>query len=433
MDQPVSTSKVTTDITDGKGDFTPRTVWTLAILGIFLGFSMVDRGMLALNLEPIKLELHASDTEMSFAVGVAYAVFNSIASIPLARLADRHSRSFIMGIGFGFYSLVMAVTGLAASFGQLLAARIALGVGEASATGSSALVNDLVSPRNRRKALAGLRVFSAIVVMGMMTGLGHLAEVYGWRATFFALAVPAILLVPLMLYTVHEPPHERALGVAAPPKPTLREAWASWRRSPAFLLVLFGFALGGVTLQANGAWAGAYMMRVRGLSPSEVGMLSGLARGPALLAGAIIAGWMTDRLARRDHRWRFWVPGIMLVVGTPCEFLYLNLPEHAAFIGFYLVTGSLLMGAQSCTIALMMDVSGPGLRATGLAIGLLVMGLIADFIGPTGIGVMNDTIFKSLGVEALRYSMAIVACTAAIGGVLMIIASRYETEETRSG
>ena len=84
-------------------------------------------------------------------------------------------------------------------------------------------------------------------------------------------------------------------------------------------------------------------------------------------------------------------------------------------------------------MALMMDVSGPGARATGLAFGLLLMSLLADFMGPTSIGVMNDTIFKSHGPDALRYSMAIVACSAAIGGALMVFASRYETEATRSG
>jgi MFS family permease len=429
MDQPVSTPVVAAD---GKGDFTPRVIWTLAMLGIFLGFNLVDRGLLALNLEPIKQELHASDTQMSFATGIAYFLFNGIAAVPLARLADRYSRRTIIGVGFGFYSLVMGLTGLVSSFGQLLTARIVLGVGEASTAGTSPMVNDLVSPGNRRTALAGIRVFSAIVVMGMMTGLGHLAEVYGWRASFFALAVPAALLVPLMLYTVYEPPHERALG-GIKPKASMREIWASWRKSPAFMLVLFGFALGGVTLQANGAWAGAYMARVRGMSPSEIGMLSGIARGPALLAGSLIAGWITDRLARRDHRWRFWVPGIMLIVGTPMEFLYLNLPSHIGWMTAYIITGALIMGSQACAIALLMDVSGPGARATGLAFGLLLMGLLADFFGPTGIGVMNDTIFKSHGPDALRYSMAIVACSAALGGALLLFAARYETEETRSG
>jgi len=429
MDQPVSNSSMATG---QRSDLTPRVLWTLAIIGIFFGFNLVDRGLLSLNVDPIKHELHASDTEMSLATGIAYFLFNGIAAVPIARFADRHSRRYVLGIGFGFYSLVMGLTGFVSNFAQLLVARVVLGVGEASVAGSSPLINDLVKPQNRRKALAGMRVFSSIVVMGMMAGLGHVSEIYGWRASFLVLAVPAAVLVPLMLYTVYEPPHELSRGGAAPPKVTLRQTLASWRRSPAFLFVLLGFALSGVTLQANGAWAGAFMARVRGMSPSEIGTLSGIARGPALLAGSIFAGWITDRLARRDHRWRFWVPGIMLMIGTPCEFLYLNLPSHL-WMWAYVLTGSLIMGSQACAMALMMDVSGPGARATGLAFGLLVMSLLADFMGPTSIGVMNDTIFKSLGPEALRYSMAIVACSAAVGGALMVYAARFETEATRSG
>jgi len=429
MDQRVSEPKIAVD---RRSDFNPRVLWALTLLGVSLGFNLVDRGLLSLNVDPIKHELHASDTAMSIATGIAYFLFNGIAAIPIARYADRHSRRYVLGIGFGFYSLVMAMTGFVSNVGQLIAARLVLGVGEASIAGSSPLVNDLVKRENRRKAQAGTRVFSSIIVMGMMAGLGHVSEIYGWRASFFALAVPAVLIVPLLLFTISEPPHELSQGGAVPPKTSLRETWASWRRSPAFLFVLLGFALSGVTLQANGAWAGAFMARVRGMSPSEIGVLSGIARGPALLAGSIIAGWITDRLARRDHRWRFWVPGIMLMIGTPCEFLYLNLPSHL-WMWAYVLTGSLIMGSQACAMALMMDVSGPGRRATGLAFGLLLMGLLADFMGPTSIGVMNDTIFKSFGPYALRYSMAIVACSAAVGGALMVYASRFESEATRSG
>lgn len=415
-------------------DFNVGVLWALAVLGIYSGFNMVDRGLLALNLEAIKRELHASDTQMSIATGIGFFLLNAVAGVPLARLADRYSRRDIIAIGFGFYSLVVGMIGMVASFGGLLAARMVQGVGEASGNApASALVNDLVSPRNRRKALAGMRVFSALIVMVMLTWLGHVSEVYGWRASFLVLALPAALLVPLLMFTVREPPRERTRDGTPLNPVTLRAAWARWRRSPAFLLVLFGFAISGVTLQANSAWAAAFLSRVRELTPGEVGTLSGISRGPALLAGSIIGAWITDYFARRNHRWRFWVPGAMLVLGTPAEILYLTAEPTWIWLPAYLLTGMLIMGSQAALYAVCMDVSGAGMRATGLAVALLLSNLIADLIGPTVIGLMNDTVFRSLGADALRYSMGIVACAAAIGGAMIIAASRFETEQTRSG
>lgn len=414
--------------------FSTHQLWALAVLGVLSGFNMVDRGLLALNLEPIKLELGATDTQMSIAAGIGFFLLNAIAGVPLARLADRYSRRDIIAIGFGFYSFVIGAMGMVTNFVGLLFTRMVLGIGEASGNApASAMVNDLVPPQNRRMALAGLRVFSAIVVLVMLTSLGHITDTYGWRASFYVLALPAIVFVPLMFFTVREPARERGADGKEVAPVSLRMAWAQWRRSPAFLLVLIGFALSGVTLQANSAWAAAFLARVRELSPTEIGLLSGISRGPALLIGSLLGAWITDRFARRDHRWRFWVPGVMLMLGAPAELTYLTADSYWVWMPAYLLTGMLIMGSQASAVAICMDVSGAGLRATGLAFALLISNLLADLIGPTSIGIMNDTVFASHGADALRYSMGIVAFAAALGGMLIAFASRYETEQTRSG
>lgn len=414
--------------------FTGRQIWILVVLGILAGFNMVDRGLLALNLEAIKLELHASDTQMSIAAGIGFFLFNALAGIPLARLADRSNRRNIIAIGFAFYSMIMGTMGMVTSFAGLLVSRMLLGVGEASGNApASAMVNDLVQPGNRRMALAGMRVGSAIVVFGMLSGLGVVSDIYGWRASFYVLALPAAVLVPLMFFTVAEPPREKGADGKPVTPVSLRDAWARWRHSPAFLLVLGGFAVSGVTLQANSAWAAAFLARVRELSPAEIGFISGLSRGPALLAGSLAGAWLTDRFARADHRWRFWVPGAMLMLGTPMELTYLMADSYWVWLSAYFLTGIMIMGSLSSTIAICMDVSGVGLRATGLAFALLLSNLIADLVGPTIIGIMNDTIFASHGTHALRYSMGIVSAGAALGGLLIVIAARFETEHTRSG
>lgn len=420
--------------TKARERFNHHQIWSLVLLGVFTGFNMVDRGLLALNLEPIKLELGATDTQMSIAAGIGFFLANAIAGVPIARLADRYSRRNIIAIGFGFYSFVMGAIGMVTNFAGLLVTRIVLGIGEATGNApTSAMVNDLVPPQNRRTALAAVRAFGAIVVFGMLSFLGHVTEIYGWRASFYLLTLPAIIFVPLMLFTVREPARETGADGKQVQPVSLKKAWAQWRKSPAFLLVLLGFAFAGVTLQANSVWVAAFLARVRELSPTEIGVLSGISRGPALLIGSLLGAWITDRFARRNHRYRFWVPGAMLLLGVPAELTYLMVDSAYVWVPAYLLAGMLIMGSQASTIAICMDVSGAGLRATGLAFALLASNLLADLIGPTSIGLMNDTIFASYGADALRYSMGIVTLGAGIGGLLIIIASRFETEENRSG
>ena len=98
----------------------------------------------------IQAEFGASDTAMGFLTGLAFAVTNAVAGIPLARLADRRSRTLIVVLGLAAWSALTTLQGLAHSFVMLAAARIGVGIGEAS-TGpaSHSLLSDLFTPQRR--------------------------------------------------------------------------------------------------------------------------------------------------------------------------------------------------------------------------------------------------------------------------------------------
>jgi MFS family permease len=127
------------------------------LFGLFvvLAFSLVDRNILSILLVDIKAEFKASDTAMGFLTGLAFAVTNAVAGIPLARLADRRSRKGLITLGLAVWSALTALQGMAQSFLFLAAARIGVGIGEAS-TGpaSHSLISDLFSPQRRATAIS---------------------------------------------------------------------------------------------------------------------------------------------------------------------------------------------------------------------------------------------------------------------------------------
>ena len=103
----------------------------VAVLFLVSTVSFMDRQILAILLEPIKHDLGASDTEMGLLTGFAFVLFFALASVPIARAADRYSRRNIIAVALTFWSVMTILSAYVASFLQLAAARVGLGIGEA--------------------------------------------------------------------------------------------------------------------------------------------------------------------------------------------------------------------------------------------------------------------------------------------------------------
>ncbi len=129
--------------------------YVLFILWITYILNFVDRQLITILLEPIKLEFGASDTAMGFLSGFAFALFYASLGVPVARLADRWSRRNVIAISVGLWSAMTALCGMAGSFWQLALARIGVGVGEAGGTPPShSLIADYFPIQNRATALS---------------------------------------------------------------------------------------------------------------------------------------------------------------------------------------------------------------------------------------------------------------------------------------
>jgi hypothetical protein len=178
----------------------------VAVLFIVSTVSLMDRHILAILLEPIKRELGASDTEMGLLTGFAFVLFFALASVPIARLADRHSRRNIIAVALAFWSVMTMLSGFVATFLQLAAARIGLGISEAAATPASAsMLSDLFPKERRTTPLALLAVAAPVGTMLAFTIGGIVNAAVGWRMTFVALGAPGLLLTVVMLLTIREP------------------------------------------------------------------------------------------------------------------------------------------------------------------------------------------------------------------------------------
>ena len=170
--------------TDAQTDGYPRAgyAWyTVVLLTIAYIFSFVDRYILGLLVEPIKLDMQLTDTQIGLLLGPAFAIFYTTMGLPLGWLADRARRTLIVAVGITIWSLATAASGLAKGFGQLFAARVTVGVGEATLSPCAlSMIADSFPEKRRGKPVA---FYSAALSLG--AGIASLtgATVLAWSAT----------------------------------------------------------------------------------------------------------------------------------------------------------------------------------------------------------------------------------------------------------
>src|SRR5271168_674270 len=150
--------------------------YVLGVLFLVYVLNFIDRSILSILAQDIKADLHLGDAQLGFLYGTAFAVFYALFGIPLGRLADSWYRGRLIAVGLALWSAMTALSGLAGSYGQLAAARIGVGVGEASASPAAySLLADYFPVRRRALVLA-------IYTAGLYVGGGLSLPLGGWIA-----------------------------------------------------------------------------------------------------------------------------------------------------------------------------------------------------------------------------------------------------------
>jgi predicted MFS family arabinose efflux permease len=401
--------------------------YVLGLLFVVYVFNFVDRQILSILLEPIKRDLGVSDTAMGFLTGWAFAVFYTFAGIPIARYADTGVRRSVIAAGAALWSAMTALSGLAQSFTQLALARIGVGVGEAACSPPAhSLLSDYFPPERRATALA---IYASGIHFG--TAFGYLAggwinEAFGWRAAFFVVGLPGLLIALLVRATIREPVRGASEGLAvhaeAPPaREVIAFLWS--RRSFRHLSLasaLTAFAAYGVAI-----WTPAFLARVHGMQSAEIGLWLGLIAGIAGATGAYLGGLAVDRLRTRDPRYGVWLPAGAALLGLPSVLALLFWPDpHTALL---LSIPSTLLGAVwlGPVFMLTQNLVRIRMRAVASAILLFVINLIGLGLGPQTVGLLNDLLAPRFGSAAIRFSLAgVVLVMSAWAALHFVLAAR---------
>lgn len=401
--------------------------FVLVMLTLVYAFNFIDRQILVILQEPIKADMGLSDAQLGLLSGFTFAVIYVSAGIPIAYLADRSNRRNIIAVALTVWSGMTAVSGLVQNYGQLLLARVGVGLGEAGGSPPAhSMISDYYPPEQRGTALS---FYSSGIYIGILMGYafgGLLAEAFGWRAAFMVVGLPGILLAVILLLTVKEPPRGRWDAASRDDlKPTFRETMALLKQRPAFWFIAMGCALTSYVSYGNGNFLPSLLIRNHGLSVADVGLVLSLVAGLSGAIGTFFGGYLGDRLGVNDKRWYVYVP-IMGGLAAFIPYFYVVLSDNTTSVLIVLagvsVVNSLYLGPS---IAICHALVPPRMRAVTSAVLFFVLNMIGLGLGPFLTGLASDLLAPVAGDQNLRYAMVITACVGFIAILMFVIASRH--------
>lgn len=400
--------KSSISITNKYSNVSARSYALLLLMTVYSA-NFIDRQLLSILQEPIKIELNLSDGQLGVLTGVSFAFFYVLAGIPIARYADRGNRRNVIAYSVGVWSLMTAVSGAALNYFHLLLARIGVGIGEAGCSPPAhSIISDIFPPKKRASAIA---FYSMGVNIGILFGFlfgGWLNEYFGWRVAFVVVGLPGILLAVLVRTTLAEPirGHHEDKKLASNRVSFIDVLSLLWSRL-SFRHMCFAASLSAFAGNSSNSWTASFMMRSHGMSSGELGTWLAMIVGLGGAIGVLGGGLLADKLASRDRRWYLWLPAIANLACVPFLVAVYSVDNAYTALLLSVIPGLLFNVYLGTTIATTQSLVGLRMRATASAILMLVANIIGLGLGPLSVGILSDYLLPSYGTDSLKQAMLI--------------------------
>ncbi len=405
--------------------------YVMFILVVVYTFNFIDRQIIGILAVPIKADLALSDTQLGLMGGLAFALFYTALGIPIAMLADRGNRIWIMTIALTVWSAMTALCGTVQNFWQLFFARLGVGVGEAGGVAPAySLISDYFPPHERARALS---IYSFGIPIGSALGIvfgGIIASKIDWRYAFFAVGIAGIVIAPIFKLTVAEPERgQYDQNYSSDEPPSLAAIFAKLRQKPSFWLMSFGAACSSMMGYGLFFWLPSFFVRSYSISLLDASLFYGAILLVGGLAGIWLGGSLADRFGAHKRGAYVIVPAIAFIATLPFYVVAILSPNLTTTFFAMLVPTALGLVWLGPVLAAIQHVVPPNMRATASAIFLFINNLIGIGVGTMAIGILSDSLQVRFGDDSLRYAILAGTSFYVIASILFFISSKYLSED----
>jgi MFS family permease len=411
--------------------------YALALLVAIYTVNFLDRQIITTIGESIKNDLGLTDTQMGALGGIFFAFVYTVLGIPIARLADKGNRPWVMTASLAVWSGFTVLSGFAKSYAVLAVARAGVGIGEAGCSPTAhSLLADYFPPQKRATALA---IYSMGISIGTLLGMaigGIVAEHYGWRAAFFVAGAPGLVFALLAIFTLREPRSQLSRDMqkadnAANHIP-LSMVFTALEQRPTFWLFALGGALTAFVSYAHGQFFTPFFLRNYspeltvlagqfGMAPAPgtppLGFISlalGIMAGVGGAFGSWLGGMLADKLGEKDVRNYALFPFLIPILTTPVLWYAVGTHNMAVALPLLLLPNIAVGAWWGPVYGGVQSLVPPAMRAMSAAVLLFAINMIGLGGGPTAFGMLTDFLNnRHLAASGLD----IVACKTAAGAV----------------
>ena len=396
--------------------------YMLGVLVLIYIMGTVDRAVLSVIAEPLKLQFHLSDKQLGLLTGMAYSLTYALAVLPMGWLIDRVDRRALLSVTVAIWSLLTAACAMSSSFITLVAARMGVGAAEAPVMPASlSLIADVI-PKKQRNTAVSIYVSGAAVgqILIFIIG-GWLLMHFEWRTVFLVAGGPAASLAALLYFTTREPERGAldtdlgAMSAAAkkdPPRNMTRLIRDILGNTALCFAILAYTLVTGVGYSVT-VWMTSFLVRVHGMTVGQAAIWAGIGFGVCMTVGSLLAGPLADRLSNGDQRRVAIIPAVTTVLGAAAGAVMslantsvvsvVGLSVFALMAGFFIATGT----------SLVLSLAAPNERGITMATNRLVSILLGTGLIPVMTGAISDAIGGAGSIRpALLFTTALLPlCT----------------------
>ncbi len=364
----------------------------LLLLTAVYAFNAMDRGIISIIGQAMKVDLRLSDTQFGLLSGTAFAALYAFGGMPIARLAERLNRVNIITVALLVWSGLTALCGLAGNFTQLLVSRAGVGIAESGCTPPAhSLISDYFEPARRTSALS---VYSSGISVGYVVAAlagGYVAQNYGWRAACAIVGLPGAVLAIALKLLVREPVRAaaRAPSMAAE-LGEMRAVALTLSRDPRAAHMILGVTVGAFANYGFYGFAPLYFNRAFGLDYAATGLIAALTGGIAVGVGIVAGGYLADRLGRRSVRAYALVPAVGTLLATPFYLLTATSQDWRWAAAFLAIAGFFQYASLGPTFGVVQNSVAAHRRATATALLYIFLNVFALGGGPLLTGWVMD-------------------------------------------
>ncbi|MGB2817369.1 MAG: MFS transporter [Burkholderiaceae bacterium] len=400
----------------------PRNAWIIFALTVALMLSdYMTRSVITGVLPDLKALWALNDSQLGVLVSIVPLIVG-ITAWPIALMADRWGYVRSVTLMGAVWCLATILCGVSQSHAQMLMARAAVGLGEAGYGSVGGAVLSLTFPSTRISAVLG--AFQAAAVFGAALGViagGVIGAAQGWRSAFIWVGAGSLLLVALFPLLVREPRRMAAAGVLAPGAMGLRHVVRELLMTSSARFTYLGSGLQIAILAVIAAWMPSFLAREYGLPADQAGLRAGVLMVMAG-AGMIVGGLLADRAGQRRRLYFASAYTFASFALLTTAFAFPAGPAQMAL----LLAGATVVGAHAgISVAVIIDVTHPGLRATAIATLALSNNLLGLAPGPYLAGAISDA-------TSLRTALMVMPTAGILASACFLLAGRTYARDLAS-